>query len=166
MRFDWRYYLVRYPAMRIGKSGIYRSPDGIMGYSLCMLEGEYLRGFYRDPYLQALVSEADAAGSMVGTDNGGPWFIGLATNERWMQLKNSALQLRAVPAGFEIKPPLVEQHKSGFDSVVLGREDIEQAGDRHLLAIPQVNLDGELVDTVDRIQVAAGLVKALLATGC
>ncbi len=31
-----------------------------MGYSLCMLEGEYLNGYYRDPYLHALIGEADA----------------------------------------------------------------------------------------------------------
>jgi Protein of unknown function DUF262 len=165
-RFDWRYYLVRYPAMRVGKSGIYRSPDGVMGYSLCMLEGDYLNGYHRDPYLNALVNEADAAAAVVGTDNGGPWFIGPAVNERWMELKNSATQLRAVPAGFELKPPSVEQHRSGFDSVVVARDDIEQTGDCFLLAIPQVMLDEELVDTIDRIQTAAVVVSDLLEAGC
>jgi len=165
-RFDWRYYLVRYPAMRAGKSGIYRSPDGIMGYSLCMLEGEYLNGYYRDPYLHALLSEADAAGSVVGTEKGGPWFIGPAANERWMELKNSAVQLRSVSAGFEIKPPSMEQHRSAFDAVVAARSGIEDAGDRYALVIPQVDHDGLPVDTVDRIQLAVVLVRDLLTAGC
>jgi hypothetical protein len=166
MRFDWRYYLVRYPAMRTGKSGIYRSPDGMMGYSLCMLEGEYLNGYYRDPYLHALINEAGAAHSVVGTDKGGPWFIGQAANEHWMELKDSGVQVRAAPAGFEIKPPPAAQHRLAFDSVVAARDDIERAGDRYLLSVPQVNEDGENVDTIDRVQVAAGLVEDLVTAGC
>ena len=42
--FDWRYYLVKYPAMRgsrderrEGRTGIYWGVDGELGYSLCML---------------------------------------------------------------------------------------------------------------------------------
>ena len=36
--FDWRYYLVRYDAMREGASGIYASVGGNMGYLVCMLD--------------------------------------------------------------------------------------------------------------------------------
>ena len=38
--FDWRYYLVRYDEMRTGNSGIYAVPDGIMGFSVCMLRAK------------------------------------------------------------------------------------------------------------------------------
>lgn len=165
-RFDWRYYLVRYPAMRIGKSGIYRSSDGDMGYSLCMLEGEYLNGYYRDPYLQAILEEAAAADAVVGTETGGPWFIGSAANERWLELKNSAIQVRAVPAGFEVKPPSEAQHWTAFEAVLLGRDDVEQAGDRYILTVPKVDQDGQPFDTTDRIQVAATLLRDLVAAGC
>ncbi|MDM8523008.1 hypothetical protein QUF80_06500 [Desulfococcaceae bacterium HSG8] len=48
---DWRYYLVKYPAMREGASGRYAiSPSG---YSVCM------RGYYRDPYLLAVWRTSD-----------------------------------------------------------------------------------------------------------
>jgi hypothetical protein len=165
-RFDWRYYLVRYPSMREGKSGIYRSADGTMGYSLCMLEGEYLNGYYRDPYLHALIAEADVGPSVVGVDKDGPWFVGPAANERWMELSNSALRLRCVDSGFEIKPPPMEEHQAAFEALVVARDDVESAADRQLLMIPQVDRDDDRVDTVDRIQVAAELVKALVDAGC
>lgn len=165
-RFDWHYYLVRYPSMRSGKSGIYRSVDGTMGYSLCMLEGEYLNGYYRDPFLLAVIHEADAAGSVVGSDKDGPWFIGPASNERWMELRNSGLRLRCVANGFEIKEPQLDEHRSAFEAVMAFRDGVEDMGDRLLLVIPQVDRDDQPVDTVDRVQVAAALIKEFVDAGC
>ncbi|MCP4384033.1 MAG: DUF262 domain-containing protein [Hyphomicrobiales bacterium] len=165
-RFEWRYYLVRYPVMRSGRSGVYRSPDQAMGYSLCMLQGVQLNGYYRDPYLAAIIGEAECADSVVGADNDGPWFIGQATNERWLELKQSGVRLRVVPAGFEVMPPVLDEHRPGFDSVLLERDDIDESGDRVLLNIPQVECGEDLVDTVDRIQVATALLGDLLASGC
>jgi hypothetical protein len=165
-RFDWHYYLVRYPSMRTGKSGIYRSVDGTMGYALCMLQGEYMNGYYRDPYLQAVITEADGAASVVGGDKDGPWFIGPASNERWMELKSSGLRLRCVRSGFELRSPPEEQHLATFETLVVSRDDVEVLSDRYLLAVPQVDGDGEPVDTTDRIQVAAELLRALIAAGC
>src|SRR5699024_4325621 len=49
--FDWRYYLVKYPAMRSGWSGQYMSEDGQPGYRLCMLKRTRMTSYYRDPYL-------------------------------------------------------------------------------------------------------------------
>ena len=56
---DWRYYLVRYPAMRggrddkkdEGKTGVYWGVEGELGYSLCMMRTTTLAGLYRDPVL-------------------------------------------------------------------------------------------------------------------
>lgn len=61
-RFDWRYSLVRYPAMHgNGSSTYYDSEHLAMGYSLCMLKagGRPLNGYYRDPYLQAITRELE-----------------------------------------------------------------------------------------------------------
>ena len=74
--YDWRYYLVRYAAMREGDSGIYASPSGRMEYSICMLNKTQMNGLYRDPYLLAVVGEAHAQASVDGGTNGGPWFRG------------------------------------------------------------------------------------------
>src|SRR5699024_486310 len=48
--FDWRYYLVKYPAMRSGWSGQYMSEDGEPGYRLCMLKRTRMTSYYLDPY--------------------------------------------------------------------------------------------------------------------
>lgn len=81
-----------------------------------------------------------------------------------MELRNSALRLRCVDSGFEIKPP-VEEHQPAFEALLLARDDVVAAADRHLLMIPQVDRDDDRVDTVDRIQVAAEVVKALVDAG-
>ncbi len=49
--YDWRYYLLAYPSMREGASGIYFGVDGRMGYSMCMLRRRQLNSNYRDPVL-------------------------------------------------------------------------------------------------------------------
>jgi hypothetical protein len=51
--FDWRYYMVKYPDMRSGGSGIYFAEGGKLGYSLCNLRGgmTHMNSRYRDPYL-------------------------------------------------------------------------------------------------------------------
>lgn len=49
---DWRWYFVRYPEMRTGRSGIYASPTGVLGYRVCMLDKKAMSSYYRDPFLQ------------------------------------------------------------------------------------------------------------------
>ena len=122
-RFDWRYYLVRYPSMREGKSGIYRSADGTMGYSLCMLEGEYLNGYYRDPYLHALIGEARRWPVSRRRRQGRT----LVRRPRCERAVDGAKDARpsgcaASHSGFEIKPPTVEEHQSAFETLVVARD--------------------------------------------
>lgn len=68
---DWRYYLVRYPCMREGGTGIYYGTAGVLGYSLCMLRRTQLNSWYRDPFLLAVLRES-------GVDEAvrDPWFTG------------------------------------------------------------------------------------------
>ncbi len=53
--FDWRYYITKHPEMR-GTSGIYVGN----GYSLCMLFGTRVSGYYWDPYLLAVLRKSSA----------------------------------------------------------------------------------------------------------
>ena len=79
-RFDWRYYMVKYPAMREkGASTYFDSEPTAMGYSLCMLRagGRALNGYYRDPYLMAMSQEL-ADGGVVEDK----WFTGHAEQPR------------------------------------------------------------------------------------
>jgi hypothetical protein len=161
---DWRYYLVKYPVMRTGRSGIYRAPNDSMGYSLCMLEKAQLNSYYRDPYLLAIVREAGLQASVV--DGGdGPWFTGAATNPRWLRLHNSDLQFRCVPEGFAVKAPPEDDHRATLEVLVGNRSDISETEAGYLLAVPQAEAYGRLVDTSDRIAIGAGFLQAAVEAG-
>ncbi len=88
---DWRWYFVKYPLMREGRSGIYAGSDGALGYSVCMLDKEVMSSYYRDPYLSAIrqesgVEETAVQGSVWQDRPGGPWYTGYETEPRRMQL--------------------------------------------------------------------------------
>lgn len=66
---DWRYYLVRYPMMREGNSGIYYGANHALGSQMTMLRKSVQRSWYRDPYLYAFWHECGSPEEV--TD---PWF--------------------------------------------------------------------------------------------
>ena len=91
---DWRWYFVRYSAMRAGHSGIYAGVIGSPGYSVCMLDKKAMSSYYRDPYLSAVrqqsgVPESAVRGQVARHWPKGPWFTGYETEARWMQLTTS-----------------------------------------------------------------------------
>lgn len=158
--FDWRYYLVRYEAMREGASGIYASVGGAMGYGICMLNKTQMNGTYRDPYLTALVREAGAGGNV---DDGarGPFFIGgYVEEQRWMFLRKSGTGLHCAADGFVLKPPRDEFLERFHE--VCANFDLDE---RLKLAIPQHWRGNRHVDTEDRIQAAASLLRSLVSAG-
>ena len=71
LTFDWRYYLVRYPSMREGATGIYFGVDGELGYTMCMLRTKQLNGLYRDPILLE-IWRSSGVGKLVDD----PWYSG------------------------------------------------------------------------------------------
>lgn len=164
-RYGWRYYLAKYPTMRIGRSGIYRTPDATMGYSICMLNREQMNSNYRDPFLLAVVRQAGVEASVVDGEDG-PWFTGAATNERWLRTRASDVQMRCVDKGFQIKPPPEDEHRVLFDEVRAGRDDIiETPGGDYLLVVPQVEVNAVRVDTADRVVLGSDLLSALVDAG-
>ncbi|MCE0539891.1 DUF262 domain-containing protein [Kineosporia rhizophila] len=155
---DWRYYLVQYDVMREGWSGIYASVKAEMGYAICMLNRARMNGYYRDPYLSALVREAE----IPGVDEGGPYFIGGYVDEpRWFSLPRSGTRIRNAANGFELLPPEEGRFRDAFD-----REcDNLKVGERYLHVVPQQEHDGSLVDLQDRVASGADLLRRLLAVG-
>ncbi|MFF0376128.1 hypothetical protein [Actinoplanes missouriensis] len=152
--FDWRYYLVRYAAMREGPSGIYASVGGAMGYQICMLNKTQMNGRYRDPYLSALVREVGAFGE--------PVFIGgYPEYSRWMALPKSGTGLCNAPNGFILRPPPKEEFLDAFRRFCMDFG----VDERLTLAIPQRLRSGRQVDTEDRVQAGAQLLRDLLAAG-
>ena len=152
--FDWRYYLVKYPAMREGASGVYVDPFD-HGFDLCMLRGSKLSGYYRDPYLLAAwrLSGVDAARAPDG------WFRGY--EERWLALTRSGASLRFVGRGIELFPPPAPANRAVFDQVCAARG----VGPDHHLTVPQVAGTAGPVDTLDRVASGAALLRALVDAG-
>lgn len=159
---DWRYYLVAYPAMREGETGIYygehRPGRGIWGYSMCMLRTASLTGgaHYRDPYLLAIYR---ASGVQDRIND--PWFRGYETAPRWLQLSRSGGGIRCVEEGFELAAPQDGALASRFHSVCRA----QGATSEGFLPIRQVEVDGEPIDAEDRVVIGSELVRALVEAG-
>ena len=161
-RFDWRYYMVRYPAMQSGGSSTYFAEpmDGApaeMGYSLCMLKagGRALNGWYRDPYLLAVTRELED--KSIVEDK---WFSGYESHPRRLPLARSGASIRCVPAGFELGQP----GDAFTDTFAAACSDLGVGADM-VVGLPQVEIDGRRVDTIDRIQLGAEIVRKLAAAG-
>lgn len=164
---DWRYYLAKYDAMRQGKSGIYASDGASLGYSLCMLNRQQMNSYYRDPYLYAVTLESDAQDAVIGGVDGGtdgPWFTGYASTARWMRLRVSGVQIRCVADGFAVAPPEDPAFEAAF-AEICEQLSLETHDGKQLLRVPQVDSVGELIDTADRIQLGASLLRDLIAAG-
>jgi hypothetical protein len=153
--FDWRYYMVRYADMRSGTSGIYRSDDNRLGFSLYRLDDKDLRSRSRDPYLEASMVLSGASEAMTST-------------YRALVLNSSELELSSAADGFAIKPPLLDQHRTLFDDFCHGRSDVVDAADgtgRVMLRVPQYVDHEDAADLSDRVEIAAILLKDLVAAG-
>ena len=159
-RFDWRYYLVRYPSMREGSTGIYFGVEAKLGYSMCMLRTKQLNGLYRDPILLELWRS-----SGVGDEVEDPWFTGYDSRPRWLRLVRSGLGMRSTARGFALQRPEDEQRASVFDGMCDQREDVVAEGDEILVRIPQEGDGEDLIDSVDRVEVGAALLREFVEAG-
>ena len=153
-KMDWRYYFVKYPAMREGASGRY---VGILGkpggYGVCMLEKTRMSSYYRDPYLLAILRR-----SGVGEAVEDPWFSGYETVPRRMVLKKSGIQIQCVDQGWQITAqPTDPAQKRAFDQVC-SKHDIGESG---LCIVPQ----NDSVDTEDRVVLGANVLRDLVGLG-
>lgn len=157
--FDWRYYMVKYPAMREGASGIYVGLNKSLGYSLCMLDKTQMNSNYRDPYLSAIMQRSGAPKSAVyDLDK----FSGPETTPRWLRLTRSGGALRCVESGFQLGAPQALGLSDVF-AEVCARYRVGADG---LMKVPQVARQGGLVDTHDRVELGAALLRDLVAAGC
>lgn len=154
--YDWRYYLVKYSAMREGTSGIYFTEGGRMGFSLCMLEKTQLNSWYHDPYLHAIWKATKAKAAVANF-----MFTGYETNARWMEMRNSGTGIRCTPEGLVLRTPPEAAHRDLFDAVCLNLG----IGEDRCLTIAQTTRDGIRVDTEDRVERGALLIEALAAAG-
>ena len=158
MEFDWRYYMVKYPDMRSGGSGIYFAEGGELGYSLCNLRGRMtqMNSLYRDPYLLSIWRQLGEPSEVED-----PWFIGYEWNPRFLTLTASGTGIQCFADGYRLSAPA----ESGFGRVF--EDALLELGiaDDGVLAIAQTAVGDRQIDTEDRIEVGAALVRALISKG-
>jgi hypothetical protein len=158
--FDWRYYLVKYPSMRGGTTGIYYGVDGKLGYSMCMLRTKRLSGYYRDPILLEVWRS-----SGVGEQVRDPWFTGYETSPRWLRLEQSGAGMRSVGDGFALQGPEDEALQSKFIDICSRHAAVDFADEPIVLKIPQSDHGDGLVDSADRVVVGAAFLRDLVEAG-
>ena len=163
---DWRWYFVRYGEMRAGRSGIYASPTGALGYSVCMLDKKAMSSYYRDPYLSAIrqqsgVAETAVEGAVAQHWAGGPWFTGYETEARWMRLCASGAGMQCMQDGLLLSAPKDPAHAEAFWRVC----EAHGIGADLRLKVPQVTVDGRQLDRKDRVRLGATLLRDLVAAG-
>jgi hypothetical protein len=158
--FDWRYYLVKYPSMRTGATGIYYGFAGKLGYSMCMLRTKRLSGYYRDPVLFEVWRS-----SGVGERVQDPWYFGYETIPRWLRLTQSGVGMRSVDDGFALQRPEDEALESKFIDICSQHEVVDIAEESIVLKIPQHDHGDGLVDSADRVAVGAAFLRDLVEAG-
>ena len=164
---DWRYYLVKYPCTRTGKSGIYAAAGGKLDYSFCMLEGEMMNGYYRDVVLLAIARTANLQKSVQGSieyKENGPWYTGPASETRWMRLLKSGVRIRCTDGGFLVEPSKDPDLIFAFNAVCK-RHRLAETDGGLALTVPQQEVDGTDFDTVDRVELGAALLTDLVGAG-
>src|SRR5690606_21031978 len=136
------------------------------GYSMCMLDKKVMSSNYRDPYLSAIrqqsgVPEAAVQGAVAQHWSGGPWFTGYETEARWVHLVASGAEMQCVQDGLQLRPPATDEHAEAFARVC----EAHGVGPDLLLSVPQVAVGEHQLDTKDRVQLGAALLRDLVAAG-
>ena len=158
---DWRYYFVKYDAMRGGASGRYAGRDGRLGYSVCMLEKYQMNSNYRDPYLHAARLASDFKSQIFDPD-----FTGYEGVARWMPLRRTGVAFRAVDEGFLVRiPDTMDESERQSVEAVLARRGATQRGDVWVLEVPQLPGSNGPIDREDRIARAAEVMRHLVEAG-
>lgn len=159
--FNWRYYLVKYEAMRSGGSGLYVSSSGEMGFDLCMMRKWQLNSYYRDPYLLAVIRESDAKQGVDVEELKHYGWDGYHQSGRWIGLQRSGEKaMSCLDGGYQLYKATGQLQLSDFGSIVR----VADAAGSLQLRIGQEIIGGQAYDLEDRIQAGAKLLRALLET--
>ncbi|WP_051776669.1 DUF262 domain-containing protein [Pseudorhizobium pelagicum] len=153
-KYDWRYYMTKYPAMRSGKSGIFISSSYKMGFDLCMMEQTRLSSYYSDPYVRAVLELAGVPQDKYFL----VWHYGYAGYEahsRWsLFATNNRHFVRVTQEGFEIK-----SGRKLRIQTILDEHGVDGDG---RLNVRQSTIAGIVFDRKDRVVKAAELVTEIV----
>jgi len=160
---DWRYYVVKYRAMRAGASGLYYAHGRRMGFSLTNLPGgkRYRNARFHDPYLLTLYRAAGEPAELRV-----PSFIGYEWEPRWLRLTASGTGIRCVPAGYQLQAPDADVHADAFAACAEALGAVQgDVGEPLLVKVAKASDDVAGPDAEDRIQVGVALVRRLTEAG-
>lgn len=158
---DWRYYMVKYEAMRTGDSGCHvvaPYPE----YSICMLKGDSCdnRSYHSDAYLLAAVTVAQISSTQLANSGWPRCFPGYETESRYLELRNSGIKIQCTTEGWQFDGiPENEPQREKFYRFVGHSPNYDAS--RKLYIISQ---EGG-VDIEDRVAIGGQLIRDLVATG-
>lgn len=163
-RYEWRYYAVKYRAMRAGASGLYYAHGRRMGFSLTNLPGgkKTRNAYHQDPYLLTIYRELGEPDEVQR-----PFFTGYEWEPRWLRLATSGVGVRCVPAGYELLAPTADEHADAFEASAHRLRAVETEGEepRLLVKVAKASDDETGPDSEDRIRFGAELVRTLVDAG-
>lgn len=152
--YDWRWYLVKYPIMRDGNSGIYVGNDRELGYGLCMLDKTQLNSYYRDPFLSAIIHQAGVSEAFVRDR-----FYGYAHKPRLMVLTRSGMTIQCIPDGYQMVPP-TDPAQTGSYLAIAAKYGITN----DLLSLVKMSTNSP-IDAADRIAIGGKFLGELIDAG-
>ena len=158
---DWRYYMVKYEAMRTGDSGCHVIAP-YPGYSICMLKGDSCdnRSYHSDAYLLAAVTVAQISETKIANPGWPRCFPGYETESRYLELRDSGIRIRCTADGWEFdRVPEAGMLREKFDLVVGQHLEYDASQKRYI--VPQERG----VDTEDRVAIGGQLLRDLVAAG-
>lgn len=158
--FDWRYYMVRYAGARSSMGDGYFHGDytgdskGFAYLRFRLLHGSNYNAYFSDVVLRAAWVEGDLHEDV---DEPSWWH----RDDPGMSLKGSRVEICNIETGFQLRVP------EGQDSVIDQLQQVlgEQLNDDLVVSVKQVESEGRLVDTEDRVQLAVRLVRTLVSNG-
>ncbi len=129
-----------------------------MGYSLCMLRGGAAISTATTGIPTCWRSGGNLTTAASSRTSGSP---ATRRNLGDCHSPEADAAIRCVASGFELSPPPLDAYAEAFAAVCA---DLGVDAD-DIVAVPQVEVDGRRVDTVDRIQLGADIVRRLVAAG-
>lgn len=158
---DWRYYMVKYKAMRARDSGRYVIAP-YPGYSICMLKGDSCdnRSYHSDAYLLAAVTVAQISQTQIANSGWPRCFPGYETESRSLELRNSGIKIRCAAEGWQFDGvPENGMEREKFERIVGLHPEYDAS--RKVYIVPQ---EGG-INTEDRVAIGGQLIRDLVSTG-
>lgn len=160
---DWRWYFVRYPAMRETRSGrYYWTDDKQARYRIRMLKNAFqLNGTHYDPFLLAMAREAGAENMVEGlaVDHWvEPPEIRLTGLDLTVSNLDESIRIRSTNG-----QPVRAEVASVLQGAIESTSQSDESGTEWHLPLEQTTREGMSLDVEDRVALGSRLIQRLIA---